>query len=356
MRWRGLWVVVLLAGCERAAPPAGVSAPEPTAPGGSRASVAAAPPESQEPPPSSPESPGEAALILPVWSARSATGHAEVRQVVVRDVKGSHCASTALVDTPEGAPSVVWKWDTCLATQTQVPFVSEDGKRVLVLDPSPLLPRGDWKQAEVAVLYEHGVRMRVVRAGSVFAVPHLLKEPVPRMTWVRGLAGLPGAPPRYSADGGAVELETEAGRTWNWSFSGEGFPPGTDDVRSFSAAAGMYRYEDEHKTMHFVGSLDEVPAALRGRAVRVESQVAVVKSPPLPQVPQGPARASPPALPGLARASPAAPTTAALATPAELLQRTRETVKQANASQHELQRQLEAVHEDSAPVTPRTVE
>ncbi len=353
MRWQGLAIMMLLSGCEQAPSATAVRGPGSSSPSpvegstpGGRSSAGQSVAQAPGVLPAS--APDEEALALPVWSARSATGHAEVRQVVVRDVRGEHCVSTAttLTSSPEEGSGVIWRWETCLATQTQVPFVSEDGKRVLVVDPSPVLPTGGWQLAEVATLYEHGVSIRIVRAGAILATPHLLREPTPALSWLKGLSGLPGAPPRYSSNGDTVELETVEGHTLRWSFSGEGFPKAPEDAQAFVASEGMYRYEDDHKTMHFVRTREEVPAPYRSRAVSVQSQVAVVKTPPLPKGPKAPAPATS-ADKGPAQPAPQAPPKSALATPAELLQRTRDTVKQANETQRELQRQVDAVRDDA---------
>ncbi|HYO51960.1 hypothetical protein, partial [Archangium sp.] len=284
------------------------------------------------------------------WSARSADGNAEVRQTALRDGKAPRCTSTSTWSPPWDGQSVMWKWNTCIATREQLKFVSPDGKRVLVLDPRPASLPGSWKDVEVATLYEHGVRVKGAKAGALASAPVEVREPSLHLAWVKGHAGLPGDPPRYTSDGRAVEFETVDGHSFRLSFEGEGFPAPPEEKHGFTASAGMYRYEDEKGTVHFVGSRSEIPDRYRSRAVPVEAQVGLFKvsgslgeeEPP----PSGskPKPESPPEAgkdPGPKRPleNPRIPS------PAEFLERARETAKKAEESQRDKEKQLDSLTE-----------
>jgi hypothetical protein len=244
----------------------------------------------------------------------------------------------------------MWKWNTCIATREQLKFVSPDGKRVLVLDPHPASLPGNWREVEVATLYEHGVRVRGAEAGALVNAPVEAREPSPHLAWVKGHAGLPGAPPRYASDGKAVELETVDGHPLRLGFEGEGFPAPPEEKHAFTASAGMYRYEDEKGTVHFVGSHGEVPGRYRSRAVPVEAQVGLfnvsgplvgAEPPPSGSTPksESPPEASKDPGPKRPLDNPQVPS------PAELLERARNTAKKVEESQRDKETQLNSLTE-----------
>lgn len=349
MRLRSLAVVVLLAsGCEQQQaqpepatvlelPPSPEKNPgaQPTAPEapGPQPEAAVASNESQAATPQTTEVQPIAADPLPdlTWSARSADGRAEIQQTGVRDATGSRCTSTSTV-TPQGDdPSVMWRWTTCIATTAQLRFVSPDGKRVLVIDPHPAAYKGSWKDVEVVTLYEHGVRLRGAKAEALVTRPIELREPSPRLAWVKE-----GAAPRYTSDGKAVEFETVDGHAFRLGFEGEGFPTPPEEQHVFAESAGMYRYEDEKGTVHIVGSAREVPERYRSRAAPVDAEVGLLKvSGPLGSVKSAPSQPEPRSAPVASKASgtPSAQETAQVPSPAELLDKARDTVKQLEEAQ-----------------------
>lgn len=330
MRLRSLVVVVVVlsSGCQQPAQPepANVLAqPSPAAPPTFAEATGEAPPT--EAPPSSAEE-----LPEHTWSARSADGNAEVQQTALRDGKAPRCTSTSTWSSPWDDRKVVWKWDTCIATREHLQFVSPDGKRVLVIDPLPasLQAKTRWQDMEVATLYEHGVRVKGAKAGALLRAPIEVREPSLRILWVKGHGGFPGAPPRYSSDGRAVEFDTVDGHALRLGFEGDGFPTAPEEKNVFNASAGMYRYEDEQGTVHIVGSHSEVPEQYRTRAAPVEAQILTVSGPlglgepralgPTPESPPPPkADKHPSPEQALERARPASP--------AEILQQARDTVK-----------------------------
>ncbi|ATB31792.1 hypothetical protein [Melittangium boletus] len=325
MRRRSLVAVLLLSGCSQSAPtppppppPASIEVIE-LAGGPDEPMADATAPRAEAPDAASPEA------LERTWSIRSADGHAEVRQHPLDEGKARRCQSTSTVISPEDARQVVWEWRTCIATREQFKFVSRDGRRVLVIDPRPALLQRDWLGVEVAALYEHGVRIRVMKAESVGGTPRVVREPLPHLLWLAGLEGPPGNAPRYSSDGDAVEFQALDGRAWRLGFSGEGFPA-SEALSLFNADEGLLRYEDARGTVHFVRSLEEVPERYRSRAGPVTAQVDI--------------RASP------KREAPAPPKAdtqdVQVPNPVELVRKARETAKQVEEIRREQDRLLNA--------------
>ncbi|MCY1080542.1 hypothetical protein [Archangium lansingense] len=366
MRLRSLAVVLLVSGCQQPTPPEPANVPErppsteqalgaqpasPNAPGEAQPSDAQ-PSETQPFDAQPSEAQASPADEIPeqTWTARSADGNAEVQQTALRNGKSTRCTSTSTWSSPRDERKVMWKWDTCIATREQLKFVSPDGKRVLVIDPSPasLRTKGDWRDAEVATLYEHGVRVKGAKAGALLDSPIEVREPALRIIWVTGHGGFPGAPPRYTSDGKAVEFETVDGHTPRLGFDGEGFPVAPEEKQAFTAAADMYQYEDEKKTVHFVGSLSDVPERYRSRARPVEAQVLTVSGslnlgaqpPPEPEpsldTAKGPSSKEPLENPQIA-------------SPAELLNKARDTVKKVEEVQRLREQLAESQLSESSP-------
>jgi len=331
--------VLLLSGCSQSAPTPPPSSPPTTevielAGGPDEPTADAAAPRVEAPDAASPEATAEERERT--WSIHSADGHAEVRQLPLGDGKARRCQSTSTVTSPEDAREVVWEWRTCIATREQFKFVSRDGRRVLVIDPRPVLLQRDWLGVEVAALYEHGVRIRVMKAESVGGTPRVVRTPSPHLLWLAGLEGPPGSAPRYTSDGDAVEFQVLDGRAWRLGFSGEGFPA-SEELSLFNADEGLLRYEDARGTVHFVRSLEEVPERYRSRAGPVTARVDIRaspkrKAPTPPEADKTPAKAK----------DVDATQDVQVPNPAELVRKARETAKQVEEIRREQDRLLNA--------------
>jgi hypothetical protein len=237
---------------------------------------------------------------------------------------------------------VVWQWDTCIARREQLKFVSPDGKRVLVIDPFPAPIQGNWRKVEVATLYEHGLRVTGTTAGELIGALDEAREPGARFAWVKGEAGLPGQPPRYTSDGKTVELEAVDGRPVRLGFAGEGFPATAAGANTARAPA-MYQYEDGKGTRHFVSSLSEVPARYQSRAVAVTAEVGIAPaSTPIASGESPPSEPRPerPASPGTGKAE-APPGDLQLQSPTQLLEKVREDAKKLEEAQRDKAKQLD---------------
>ncbi len=289
MRSWSLAVLVLVGGCKQSesqsAPPATSSSPPIVLelPGGADKGSDAKPTVEPAPAPTAP-----AAMVLPAnaipeqsWSVRSADGLVELRQLALRNGKDTRCETSSSVTAPLDGTTVAWKWNTCIATPEQLKFVSSDGKQVIVLEPLPTSTQGEWKQVEVATLYEHGLRMRSTTLGALVDAMDTAPTPSKRFAWAKGTAGVSGTAPRYASGGAEIEGETVDGRSFRLGFQGQGFP----EPAKSSTTVAMYRYEDDKKRSHFVGALGDIPERYRGRAVPVQSEVdLLVSSGPLEKV------------------------------------------------------------------------
>lgn len=135
-----------------------------------------------------------------VWSTRSADTHAHLTQTLSL---GGQCH---LQCDLEGT----LKWEAtadCLGRGDERRFVGNDCERAVIIDPAP--SRGDWRKAVVMRVYRRQKLAYQVLGPGV--VPDEAKVRGQR-SWARGCFGVPGEPPRYSADGTAVELTTVEGK------------------------------------------------------------------------------------------------------------------------------------------------
>ncbi|OJH42757.1 hypothetical protein [Cystobacter ferrugineus] len=276
------------------------------------------------------------------WTALSADGRAEVRQT--RSLGGKGCTASSTVSTPFERTEVMWKWDTCVATREQLKFVSPDGQRVIVLDALPGLVGQEWRGLELVTLYEQGLRLKFLRAQTAVRTPEVRREPFSGLAWVKGTAGLPGTPPKYTDDGGAIEFETVDGQMFRLGFDGAGFPPPAEEARVFMAEEGMYRYTDEQGTVRVVNSVDDIPERYRSRAARVRGEVTVRPAPkpqaPPPSAKEEPAKEALP--PELAKELPGVPPQ--LVPPSKLINEAKETVEKVQEIRREQDRVLETLH------------
>ncbi|WP_257447869.1 hypothetical protein [Archangium lipolyticum] len=348
MRSTGLVVVLLLSGCRQSAP-AGPAADAPTPEGvleqpagpgpentpGAETALPGAPGEPQKP--AGEEVPDQ------TWSARSANGNAEVRQTALRNGKERRCTLVSTVSPLSGERSVVSHWDTCIARREQLKFVSPEGTRVVVIDPFPAPIQGDWRNVEVATLYEHGLRVTGTTAGELVGALDEAREPTARFAWVKGEAGLPGTPPRYSSDGKLVELEAVDGRSVRLGFEGQGFPEPAAGAGTASAPT-MYQYEDGKGTRHFVSSLSEVPTRYQSRAVAVKAEVGIVPAnTPVASGEPRPPEAGPEGTASAGTGKAEAPLDLQNPSPTELIKRARDEAKKLEEAQRDKARQLDTL-------------
>lgn len=213
------------------------------------------------------------------WTARSADGRVTVRQ--------SRAADACAVEAEEGG-KVRWRVAACVATRTDLVFVSPDGERLLVLHPLPEHGGNDWSELTVAALWVRGARERTV-LGAELVAHERITEMSRDFSWVRGVGSSGGAPPRYAGSGSAVALETVDGAALELGFDGSGIPgrraPAPRAGPAPGALAlpgppspergGTWQWEDRDGSVHF-SAWHEVPEERRARARPVTATVGTI--------------------------------------------------------------------------------
>lgn len=190
----------------------------------------------------------EDALAERTWAVRSADGSAEVRQTAASRGKTYRCTIVSTLSRPSDVRSVMWNWETCVATRAQLKFVSPNGQRLLVIEPFLTSSQGDWRNQDVVALYEHGLRIKSAPAADFIREEKSLRRISQRLGWLKGQSDLSDVAPRYASGGTAVELETEDGQSFRLGFDGQGFP-----------VSDLHRYEDGLGKVHLASSKEPVP-------------------------------------------------------------------------------------------------
>ncbi len=215
------------------------------------------------------------------WRAASKDGRAVVEQRGGAD----GCRVAARRGDAE-----LWSMSACIARRSQLPFVSPDGMRLLVVDPLPDHDGADWSGSVAALLFEKGALLRTVAAGDMVAdarIRHMVKD----FSWIAG-AGEQQPPARYAGDGRGVEFRTVDGRAVRLGFDGDDFPTARSASRRDPPPAppakvtagdddALYRWEGRDGSIHY-GRRFEIPEDARGRARRVDADIGVVSVDPAP--------------------------------------------------------------------------
>jgi hypothetical protein len=136
------------------------------------------------------------------WVIHSGDGKATLRQ---KPSTPDRC----YLECTSGDGSVAWKANAaCLAEKADWKFMAPDCTRTVVLIPAP--PRGKpWRASQVMRVYKKEKLDYQVMGIAVLKDEKLMKA---SPTWVKGCYGVPGDPPRYSADGLAIEYESIDGK------------------------------------------------------------------------------------------------------------------------------------------------
>ncbi len=137
------------------------------------------------------------------WTAVSNDSKAAVRQEADLTFR---CTATCTVGEEER-----WSTSTCLGKRIDLRFVSDDCEKVVVLHQLPKVS-GSRSAAEVALIYKRGVLEYAVQTGGVVRDESKLRSAGTTFYWLAGALGIPGAPPRYTADGSGVEFDTIDGK------------------------------------------------------------------------------------------------------------------------------------------------
>ncbi|MBL8949710.1 MAG: hypothetical protein JNK82_02965 [Myxococcaceae bacterium] len=181
------------AGCKEGRPPP----PPPSVPADTpKPPEPVAPPRAEVPV----EDPDESPLA---WTIYSADGKSTLKQ---KPAGPGKCY--AVCTGPDG--NEVWSATAeCLGQKSDRKFFANDCVRTVVMMPAPDRAK-QWRQAEVMRVYKR--EKLDYRVMGVAAMPDekLIKG---SKSWLKGCYGVPGEPPRYSADGAAVEYERIDGKS-----------------------------------------------------------------------------------------------------------------------------------------------
>ncbi len=298
-------------GCRRRAEPVAESpSPSPAPPSRTEPEPAAAPGVAEP----APARTGAAALEFAElnWRAASRDGAAVVEQT--GGPEGCRAAARR-----QGAE--LWSVVACLATRSQLPFVSPDGLRLLVIDPLPDHAGPDWSGAVAALLFEKGALLRTVAAGDMVAAARI-SNMVKDFSWLSG-AGDSASPARYAAEGKAVAFRTVDGRTVTLAFDGGNFPtprpssksapePAPQSALPGKGVAGdpeegaVYAWEDGEGNVHY-GHRFEIPDAYRKQARPVDASVGSMSVEPVGETAAGETAAAVPSPAAKPRPAPAPP-------------------------------------------------
>lgn len=210
--------------------------------------------------------PEEAAPPAPPGTA-PLTGEAKKQSWVVYSEDGrssviqSYRASGSCHVESAGA-GAAWTLEQCLSSTMQLQFVSDDGKKLLIIDPMPEVKDG-WRTTPVVWLYDSGKLETFTTAGSLVRNDKKLDVVGHRFAWLAGTSGQPGKSPKYSAAG--VSGTTVSGDAFHFGFDGADIPAPVEAPSGPRGpdCGGMMEFTDDKGEKHFVENLGEVPLAYR---------------------------------------------------------------------------------------------
>jgi len=157
-----------------------------------------------------------------------------------------------------------WTLEQCLSDTMQLQFVSNDGRKLLVVNPMPEV-KDSWRTTPVVWLYESGKLAAFTTAGSLVRDDKKLDVVGHRFAWLAGASGQPGIEPKYGDDG--VNGATVSGDAFHFGFDGSGIPPPQEAAAPDSPAGlhcnGVMEFLDDKGQKHFVDNIGAVPERYR---------------------------------------------------------------------------------------------
>lgn len=155
------------------------------------------------------------------WSVTNGDGTYVARQTAAG--AGCHLAVVHGADQ-----SVLWEKDGCFGGHGDRKLLSKDGTRLMLL---AALPPADgrtptaWRSATVAWLYEKGRLVDTALAGQFVRDASKVRRGVTHFSWLQGVGGVPGVPPRLDPSGEAVVVDAIDGKQSELKFTGFRLPP-----------------------------------------------------------------------------------------------------------------------------------
>ncbi len=172
-----------------------------------------------------------ATLILLASAGGEATSVEELNWAVVSMDAAVEVAQTAtgkdacrVACRKQGGQQELWAADRCLAHKSQLRFVSNDGDRLMVIDPLPARAGSSWKITPVVFFYRRGELEKALNAGALVRDATKVRELAKHFYWLGGTLSIPGKPPQVRADAAGIELETIDGRALSLRFDATDLP------------------------------------------------------------------------------------------------------------------------------------
>jgi hypothetical protein len=193
------------------------------------------------------------------WRALSPDAKAEIRQFNLED-------GTCRVEGVLGS-SVVWTSKDCISTANQLHFASNDGERVVVIDPLPEFKNDNWGAALGLAGYQRGTLVHSNSLATLVKDPSKLRKSQRYVRWVQGTNDVTGLPPAITGDGLAVHFETVDNMKYDVRFDqaeGELLPVAPPETGQQMRT--MYEYGNGQ----FAESMADVPKKFKRTAKKVE--------------------------------------------------------------------------------------
>ena len=131
----------------------------------------------------------------PDWLAVSPSMAFELRQTTLAP------GSCRVQCTRAASHGVVWSVPSCLATQYQPVFLSDDGESFLVLEPFPIFEEGALLRSELGASYRRGALQRRLPAVEILKDPEKLRRTARHFYWLSGVLDEPGPRPQPAPEG-----------------------------------------------------------------------------------------------------------------------------------------------------------
>ncbi len=152
------------------------------------------------------------------WSTVSPNAAIELKQTATA-LNACH-----LTCTSDGGSKELWSGEVCLANKNQLRFVSNDGEKVIVLEPLPARLGSSWRGSAVVFLYHRTELEKQATASALVRDATKVRELARHFYWLGGVLGVPGNPAHYRDDASGVDLEAIDGRPKTIRFDGTEFP------------------------------------------------------------------------------------------------------------------------------------
>jgi hypothetical protein len=161
-----------------------------------------------------------------------------------------------------------WSIDACVATRLQLRFLSPDGERALVLDPSPEVAGGQpLDLTSLGRLWRHGAVAIDLTPAALSLHPGALRVEAGVVRW------LGERDQRVSAQGVEVQLADGSSRLLRFDGADLKAPPAQPQQGAprARAACNPCSYTDGQGVYHMVENADEIPARFRNHATQVRA-------------------------------------------------------------------------------------